>query len=125
MTTPRDLDARLHAFVGRLPDSPADRWLLRLTRSANHGRLWLVLGLLLALRRGALRRGALRGIGSMAITVGLVTWIGVAGLGLSLGAAVLLGALRQRPQAIALPLVSGRDFHTKHTPSSAKAVYRP
>ena len=38
---------------------------------------------------------------------------------------VLLGTLRQRPQAIALPLVSGRDFHTKHTPSSAKAVYRP
>ena len=37
----------------------------------------------------------------------------------------LLGALRQRPQAIALPLVSGRDFHSKHTPSNAKAVYRP
>ena len=35
------------------------------------------------------------------------------------------GALRQQPQAIALPLVSGRDFHTKSTPSSAKAVYRP
>ncbi len=32
-------------------------------------------------------------VGSMAITVGLVAWIGVAGLGLSLGAAVLLGAL--------------------------------
>ena len=71
MTTARHLDARLHAFVGRLPDSPADRWLLRLTRSANHGRLWLVVAGLLALRRGALRRGALRGIGSMAVTSAL------------------------------------------------------
>ncbi len=71
MTTVRHLDARLHAFVGRLPDSPADRWLLRLTRSADHGRLWLVVAGLLALRRGALRRGALRGIGSMATTSAL------------------------------------------------------
>ncbi len=71
MPAARDLDARLHAFVGGLPGSPADRWLLRLTRSANHGRLWLVLAGLLALRRGAMRRGALRGIGSMAITSAL------------------------------------------------------
>jgi diacylglycerol kinase family enzyme/membrane-associated phospholipid phosphatase len=69
---PRNLDARLHAYVGGLPTSPADRWLRRLTRSANHGRLWLVLGGLLALRRGALRRGAVRGLGSMAVTSALV-----------------------------------------------------
>ena len=72
MPIPRNLDARLHAYVGGLPSSPADRWLRRLTRSANHGRLWLVLGGLLAFRRGALRRGALRGLGSMAITSALV-----------------------------------------------------
>jgi diacylglycerol kinase family enzyme/membrane-associated phospholipid phosphatase len=66
-----DLDTRLHAFVGGLRSSPADRWLLRLTNAANHGRLWLVIGGLLALRRGALRRGAIRGAGSMAITSAL------------------------------------------------------
>ncbi|MGY1752108.1 phosphatase PAP2 family protein [Blastococcus sp. SYSU D01042] len=71
MPSPRNLDARLHAFVGGLPSSPADRWLRRLTRSANHGRLWLVLGGLLALRRGSLRRAALRGVGSMAVTSAL------------------------------------------------------
>ncbi len=72
MPTPRNVDARLHALVSGLPASPADRWLHRLTRAADHGRLWLVLGGLLALRRGALRRGALRGAGSMAITSALV-----------------------------------------------------
>ncbi len=68
MPPARNLDARLHAYVGGLPSSPADRWLYRLTTAADHGRLWLVVGGLLALRRGGLRRGALRGIGSMAIT---------------------------------------------------------
>ncbi|SDF22216.1 undecaprenyl-diphosphatase [Blastococcus fimeti] len=72
MPTPPNLDARLHALVGGLPSSPADRWLHRLTRAANHGRLWLVIGGLLAIRRGPLRRGALRGAGSMAITSALV-----------------------------------------------------
>jgi len=68
----RHWDARLHAFVGRLPTSPADRWLLRLTRAADHGRLWLGLAALLGLRKGALRRGALRGIGSMAFSSAVV-----------------------------------------------------
>ncbi len=72
MPTPPNLDARLHALVGGLPSSPADRWLHRLTRAANHGRLWLVIGGLLAIRRGPLRRGALRGAGSLAITSALV-----------------------------------------------------
>jgi undecaprenyl-diphosphatase len=70
--TAGNLDARLHALVGGLPSSPADRWLHRLTRAADHGRLWLVLGGLLALRRGTSRRGALRGIGAMTITSALV-----------------------------------------------------
>ncbi|TKJ28119.1 phosphatase PAP2 family protein [Blastococcus sp. CCUG 61487] len=68
----RNLDVRLHALVGGLPSSPADRWLRRLTRSANHGRLWLVIGALLATRRGALRRGAVRGLGAMAVTSAVV-----------------------------------------------------
>jgi diacylglycerol kinase family enzyme/membrane-associated phospholipid phosphatase len=70
--TPRDLDARLHAFIGRLPTTPADRWLRRLSTAANHGRLWLGLAVLLGIRKGPLRRGAIRGVGSMWVSSALV-----------------------------------------------------
>src|SRR3954447_3026724 len=50
----------------------ADRWLRRLSTSANHGRLWLVIGVLLGARKGPLRRGAIRGVGSMAVSSALV-----------------------------------------------------
>jgi undecaprenyl-diphosphatase len=69
---PRDLDARLHALIGDLPTTPADRWLRRLSTFANHGRLWLVLAALLGTRKGPLRRGAIRGIGSMWVSSALV-----------------------------------------------------
>src|SRR3954468_18564183 len=52
--------------------TPADRWLPRMSTSANHGRLWLVIGTLLGLRKGPLRRGAIRGLGSMAVSSALV-----------------------------------------------------
>jgi diacylglycerol kinase family enzyme/membrane-associated phospholipid phosphatase len=68
----RHWDARLHALIGALPASPADRWLRRLSHAADHGRLWMVLGVLLGLRKGALRRGAIRGLGSMAFSSALV-----------------------------------------------------
>src|SRR6185503_4199439 len=68
MPSARDLDARLHAFIGRLPTTPADRWLRRLSTAANHGRLWMAIGVLLGLRKGPLRRGAVRGLGSMAFS---------------------------------------------------------
>jgi undecaprenyl-diphosphatase len=70
--SPHALDARLHAFIGRLPTTPADRWLRRLSTFANHGRLWLVLGALLGVRKGRLRRGAIRGLGSMWVSSALV-----------------------------------------------------
>jgi undecaprenyl-diphosphatase len=70
--SPRLWDARLHAFVGRLPTTPADRWLRRLSTYANHGRLWLVIGVLLGLKKGPLRRGAIRGIGSMLFSSAVV-----------------------------------------------------
>jgi undecaprenyl-diphosphatase len=70
--SPRVWDARLHAFIGRLPTTPADRWLRRLSTFANHGRLWLLLGGVLGLRKGPLRRGAIRGVGSMAFSSLLV-----------------------------------------------------
>jgi diacylglycerol kinase family enzyme/membrane-associated phospholipid phosphatase len=72
VTDPRTWDARLHAFVGRLPTTPADRWLRRLSTAANHGGLWLGLAVLLGLRPGRLRRGAIRGVGSMWASSALV-----------------------------------------------------
>ena len=72
MSSPRHWDARLHAWIGELPTTPADRWLRRLSTFADHGRLWLVLGGLMGVRRGPLRRGAVRGIGSMAVSSVLV-----------------------------------------------------
>lgn len=72
MRVARELDARLHSYVGALPLTPADRWLRRLSTLADHGVLWLVFALLLGSRRGRLRRGAVRGVGSMAVSSGLV-----------------------------------------------------
>src|SRR4051795_778108 len=70
--SPRLWDARLHGIISRLPVTPADRWLRRLSTFANHGRLWLVLGAVLAARKGPTRRGAIRGLGSLAISSLLV-----------------------------------------------------
>ena len=75
MPSPRHWDARLHAHIGRLPTTPADRWLRRLSITANHGRLWLVLAVLLGTRKGPLRRGAIRGIGSMWVSSALVNGV--------------------------------------------------
>jgi undecaprenyl-diphosphatase len=72
VSSPRLWDARLHAFIGRLPTTPADRWLRRLSTFANRGRLWVVLGVLLAIRKGPTRRGAIRGLGSLAFSSALV-----------------------------------------------------
>jgi diacylglycerol kinase family enzyme/membrane-associated phospholipid phosphatase len=68
MRSARHWDARLHSLVGGLPTSPADRWLRRLTTAADHGRLWMVVGAVLASRRGRLRRAAVRGLGAMAVS---------------------------------------------------------
>src|SRR3954447_16264827 len=75
MAHPRHWDARLHALIGGLPTTPADRWLRRLSTAANHGRLWLVLAALLGARKGPLRRGAVRGIGSMWVCRALVNLV--------------------------------------------------
>ncbi|MGY1812800.1 phosphatase PAP2 family protein [Blastococcus sp. SYSU D00820] len=72
MKSPRHWDARLHAFVGGLPATPADRWLRRLSQFADHGKLWLLIGLLLGTRKGRPRRAALRGVGSLSVSSALV-----------------------------------------------------
>ncbi|MFW3172565.1 bifunctional phosphatase PAP2/diacylglycerol kinase family protein [Geodermatophilus sp. CPCC 206100] len=72
MRSARHWDARLHSLVGGLPTSPADAWLRRLTTAADHGKLWIAVGLLLTARRGPLRRAAVRGLGSMALSSSIV-----------------------------------------------------
>src|SRR4051795_3239261 len=72
MPHPRTWDARLHALVGTIPASPADRWLRRLSTAANHGRIWVAIAVLLGLKKGSLRRGAIRGLGSLSVSSLLV-----------------------------------------------------
>ena len=64
----RAYDRRLHAWVGALPTTPADRWLRRLSTAADHGKLWLALAALLAVRGGRLRRAAVRGVAVQALS---------------------------------------------------------
>src|SRR3954468_20701585 len=72
MPHPRTWDARLHALVGTIPASPADRWLRRLSTAANHGRIWVAIAVLLGFKKGSLRRGAIRGLGSLSVSSLLV-----------------------------------------------------
>src|SRR3954451_24231053 len=72
MPHPSTWDARLHALVGALPASPADRWLRRLSTAANHGRIWIAIAVLLGVKKGSLRRGAIRGLGSLSVSSLLV-----------------------------------------------------
>jgi undecaprenyl-diphosphatase len=75
MPHPRTWDARLHALVGAIPASPADRWLRRLSNAANHGRIWVAIAVLLGLKKGSLRRGAIRGLGSLSVSSVLVNLV--------------------------------------------------
>ncbi len=72
MPSAHRLDARLHARIRRLPTTRADAWLRRLSESADHGKLWAVVGLALGSTSGAPRRAAVRGLGSMAMSSALV-----------------------------------------------------
>ncbi|PXY36865.1 glycerophosphatase [Prauserella flavalba] len=59
-------DRRLMARSAALPRTPADGLLTSLSRSANKGRLWWAVALVLTARKGATRRGALRGVAAIA-----------------------------------------------------------
>ncbi|MCZ2846610.1 phosphatase PAP2 family protein [Modestobacter sp. VKM Ac-2978] len=72
MLHPRHWDALLLERVGRLPATPVDRWLRRLSTTADHGKLWALIGVVLALQPGQPRRAAVRGLGSMAVSSALV-----------------------------------------------------
>src|SRR3954470_18968748 len=74
-TVPGRWDPRLHHWIGRVPDTSADRWARRLSNDANQGRLWLAIATVLGLRKGSLRRGAIRGIGAMWVSSALVNLV--------------------------------------------------
>ena len=50
MLHPRHWDALLLERVGRLSPTPVDRWLRRLSTTADHGKLWALIGVVLALQ---------------------------------------------------------------------------
>ena len=64
----RAYDRRLHAWVGGLPASPADRWLRRLSVAADHGKLWFGFAALFAALGGDLRRAAVRGVAAQGVS---------------------------------------------------------
>ncbi|MGW4632658.1 phosphatase PAP2 family protein [Nocardia sp. NPDC004415] len=60
------IDAATSRAVSRIPASRVDTGMLRLTRSANTGGLWLATAAVLALEPGPPRRAALRGVIALA-----------------------------------------------------------
>src|SRR4051794_41946150 len=64
----RAYDRRLHAWIGALPATPADRWLRRLSLYADHGKLWLAAAGLLSLFGGKWRRAAIRGVAAQGVS---------------------------------------------------------
>jgi diacylglycerol kinase family enzyme/membrane-associated phospholipid phosphatase len=85
------LDLAIGRWAARLPPTPADHAIMRLTRSANHGLLWFCCAAVLAARPGATRRGALRGV------------IAIAGASVSANALLKPLFPRRRPPTDELP----------------------
>src|SRR4051794_27439614 len=67
----RAYDRRLHAWIGALPATPADRWLRGLSLYADHGKLWLAAAGLLSLFGGKWRRAAIRGVAAQGVSSAL------------------------------------------------------
>ncbi|CAN5192375.1 bifunctional phosphatase PAP2/diacylglycerol kinase family protein [soil metagenome] len=65
----------MYQWVQDRPASPADTGLRRLSRAANHGRLWFGIAALLGVRKGSGRRAAARGVGSLAVSSALTNLI--------------------------------------------------
>lgn len=74
------MDDTMSRAVSRIPETAVDRGMLRLTRSANTGGLWLAVAAALAVKPGPPRRAALRGVialggGSFVVNLVLKTLI--------------------------------------------------
>ncbi|MGY1749198.1 phosphatase PAP2 family protein [Modestobacter sp. SYSU DS0511] len=111
MPSPLSWDADLHARIGRLPTTRADRWLRRLSTTADRGALWLGLAVLLGLRPGRLRRAAVRGVGSQLVTSALVNLL----------LKRLFGRVRPDLAAVATSRALPRAPHTPSFPSGHAA----
>lgn len=63
--TKKPLDLQLFTSIHDIPSNPTDRWITWLSQAANKGKIWIVIALLLGLRKGPTRRAALRAMGSL------------------------------------------------------------
>ena len=97
-------DRAIERRIARVPRSPVDNALKRLTTAANHSLLWFAIAAVLAARRGPTRRAALRG----ALAIG--------GASLTVNAIAKPLAPRRRPAAEALP-----NFRTVPDPPTSSS----
>lgn len=72
---PSRLDRRIYLWVQERPPSRADTDLRRLSRAANHGRLWFGVAAVLGARKGPGRRAAARAVGSLAVSSALTNLV--------------------------------------------------
>ncbi|SDO84228.1 undecaprenyl-diphosphatase [Klenkia soli] len=107
----RRFDARLQARVGRLPATPLDGALRRLSEAADHGKLWLGVGLVLGAKKGAPRRAAVRGVGSLLVSSALVNVV----------LKPLFGRVRPDAAAVTQGRALDRSLHTLSFPSGHSA----
>ncbi|MDQ4039557.1 MAG: phosphatase PAP2 family protein [Actinomycetota bacterium] len=61
----KPLDLQLFTSIHDIPSNPTDPWITWLSQAANKGKIWIVIALLLGLRKGPTRRAALRAMGSL------------------------------------------------------------
>ena len=87
-----ELDQRLFRKAAARKDPLLDRVLPPLTRSADHGLLWLAVGLVLGLSGGRRRRAAVRGLASLGVASAMAN------------VPLKLTARRTRPQLRPVPL---------------------
>jgi len=67
----KPLDLQLFTSIHDIPSNPTDRWITWLSQAANKGKIWIVIGLLLGIRKGPTRRAALRAMGSLGFSSAL------------------------------------------------------
>ncbi|HEV2783543.1 MAG TPA: phosphatase PAP2 family protein [Actinophytocola sp.] len=99
-----DVDVAIERRIAKLPRSPVDTGLTKLTIAANHSMLWFAIAAALASRRGVTRRAAFRGV------------VAIAGASFTTNAIAKPVLPRRRPAADALP-----DFRTHPDPPTSSS----
>src|SRR5918998_4185190 len=64
----QEVDQAVSRWIGQQSPTPLDVVIKGLSTAANHSMLWLVIGAVLAAKKGATRRGAMRGLLAIAAT---------------------------------------------------------